>query len=120
MAILVAADFAADEWAAWWPRLQTALPGERLVRDRREGPPAQIDIALVANPSPGGLRDLPGLRLIQSLWAGVDRLLADPGVPTHVPLARLVDPSMNAAETPLSTRISFTSEAGMWLRASKA
>jgi glyoxylate/hydroxypyruvate reductase A len=37
------------------------------------------------------------LRLIQSLWAGVDRLLADPTLPAGVPIARMVDPAMNAA-----------------------
>ena len=97
MAILVAADFDAAEWAAWWPLLQRALPAEQLVRDRDAAPTDTIDVALVANPSPGSLRDLPRLRLIQSLWAGVDRLLADPGVPVQVPLARMVDPAMNDA-----------------------
>jgi glyoxylate/hydroxypyruvate reductase A len=43
------------------------------------------------------LQGLPQLRLIQSLWAGVDKLLADPSVPADVPLARMVDPAMNAA-----------------------
>ena len=95
MAILVAADFSADDWALWWPLLQAALPGERLLRGQDEGSAHEIDVALVANPPPGSLRDLPGLRLIQSLWAGVDRLLADASVPIHVPLARMVDPAMN-------------------------
>ena len=95
MAILVAADFGADEWALWWPLLQAALPAERLVRARSELPAHEIDIALVANPAPGSLHGLPALRLIQSLWAGVDRLLGDASVPTHVPLARMVDPAMN-------------------------
>jgi glyoxylate/hydroxypyruvate reductase len=95
MAILVAAGFSADEWAAWWPLLRAALPGETLIRDCHEAPSHDIDVALVANPPPGSLRDLPGLRLIQSLWAGVDRLLDDASVPMHVPLARMVDPAMN-------------------------
>ncbi|MDH5540313.1 MAG: glyoxylate/hydroxypyruvate reductase A, partial [Rhizobacter sp.] len=97
MSILVAADFDADEWRAWWPALQAALPGERLLRSRDEGPVAQIDVALVANPPPGALQGLPALALIQSLWAGVDRLLQDRSVPTQVPLARMVDPVMNRA-----------------------
>ena len=96
MAILVAADFDDDEWVAWWPRLQAALPGERLVRKRETVTAHEIDIALVANPPPGSLRGLPNLRLIQSLWAGVDRLLDDASVPADVPLARMVDPAMNA------------------------
>lgn len=97
MAILVAADFGADEWAQWWPRLQAALPNERLLRDRDDATPSEIEVALVANPPIGSLDGLPNLRLIQSLWAGVDRLLADVSVPAAVPLARMVDPAMNEA-----------------------
>jgi glyoxylate/hydroxypyruvate reductase A len=62
---------------------------------RRE--PATVQAAVVANPPPGSLQGLPNLRLIQSLWAGVDRLLADPTLPTGVPIARMVDPAMNSA-----------------------
>ena len=95
MSILVAADFDAAEWQAWWPLLEAALPGERLLRERAADDVSAIDIALVANPPAGALRGLPSLRLIQSLWAGVDKLLADPSVPDDVPLARMVDPAMN-------------------------
>ena len=103
MTILVAAAFDDDEWRAWWPLLTAALPGERLVRDRAEADAADITVAFVANPPTGALQGLPALALIQSLWAGVDKLLADPSVPVQVPLARMVDPSMNAtmAETAL-------------------
>jgi glyoxylate/hydroxypyruvate reductase A len=97
MAILIAAEFSAEEWAAWWPALQAALPGEQLLRTRGSTPPEQIDIALVANPRGGELQGLPALALIQSLWAGVEGLLADPTVPVDVPLARMVDPVMNEA-----------------------
>ena len=96
MALLVAADFDDDDWAAWWPLLQAALPNEHLLRERAAVAPHEIEIALVANPMPGSLRGLPNLRLIQSLWAGVDRLLDDTSVPVEVPLARMVDPAMNA------------------------
>ncbi len=96
MAILVAAGFDEDEWAAWWPLLRAALPSEQLLRDRDAVAPHEIDVALVANPPPGSLRDLPNLQLIQSLWAGVDRVLDDTTAPADVPLARMVDPAMNA------------------------
>ena len=59
--------------------------------------PDRVEVAVVANPPPGRLQGLPKLRLIQSLWAGVDRLLADPTLPPQVPIARMVDPAMNAA-----------------------
>ena len=97
MSILIAADFDAAEWAAWWPALSAALPAERLVRSVAEAGTDIIDVAFVANPPLGALQGLTPLRLIQSLWAGVDKLLADPSVPTDVPLARMVDPAMNEA-----------------------
>lgn len=97
MAILVAADFSASEWAAWWPALQIALPGERLVRTRDEVAASEIDIALVANAPAGSLDGLGNLRLVQSLWAGVERLLADARLPAGVTLARMVDPVMAEA-----------------------
>jgi glyoxylate/hydroxypyruvate reductase A len=113
MAILLATNFDAAELAAWWPELQRALPGERLLRDRSELRAGEaIDIALAANPLPGALAGLPGLRLVQSLWAGVDKLLADASVPADVPLARMVDPAMNEAmaETALWAVLSLQRE----------
>jgi glyoxylate/hydroxypyruvate reductase A len=59
--------------------------------------PDSVQAAVVANPPPGSLQGLPQLRLIKSLWAGVDRLLADTTLPAGVPIARMVDPVMNAA-----------------------
>jgi glyoxylate/hydroxypyruvate reductase A len=59
--------------------------------------PATVRAAVVANPAPDCLRGLPALALIQSLWAGVEGLLADPTLPAGVPIARMVDPMMNAA-----------------------
>ena len=88
-------DSAADH-DAWATALRAALPAHELLLSRAQaaGP---IDAAIVANPPPGSLQGLPSLRLIQSLWAGVDRLLDDPTLPRGVPIARMVDPAMNAA-----------------------
>lgn len=97
MNILLAGSFDADEREAWAAALAAVLPGHRLLRTRGELPDAAIDAAIVANPPPGSLQGLPGLRLIQSLWAGVDRLLADATLPPGVPIARMVDPAMNQA-----------------------
>ena len=78
---------------AWLAALNEAMPGERFVLEPEDG----IEAAVVANPPPGSLQNLPKLRLIQSVWAGVDRLLQDPTLPAGVPLARMVDPAMNEA-----------------------
>ena len=94
MAILVVADFEPTEWAHWKEHLERSMPQETFACDRRLLSVGDIDVALVANPPRGGLTALPGLRLIHSLWAGVDGLLSDPSVPAHVPLVRMVDPEM--------------------------
>jgi len=77
----------------WLPLLQKALPDDHFVVDLEK----KIDIALIANPPPKTLVALKGVKLIQSLWMGVERLLADPALPRNVPLARLIDPGMVAA-----------------------
>lgn len=97
MTILLATNFDAAERAQWLALLREQLPGESLVDDRGAVAAETIDIALVANPPPQALQGLARLRLVQSLWAGVERLLADPTLPADVPLARMVDPAMNTA-----------------------
>lgn len=97
MSILVAADFTPAQWAVWMSALARAMPGEALLRVRDAAAPHEIDIAIVANPPRGALAGLPALKLVQSLWAGVETLLADPTLPAGVPLARMVDPAMNEA-----------------------
>jgi glyoxylate/hydroxypyruvate reductase A len=82
-----------EDPAAWLPRLRLALPQDRFF----EAPEENIDVALVATPPEGTFAPLKRLKLVQSLWMGVERLLADPAFPKGVPLARLVDPGMVAA-----------------------
>jgi glyoxylate/hydroxypyruvate reductase len=52
--------------------------------------PAQVDYVLVWQPEHGRLARLPNLKLILSAAAGVDHLLADPHLPRHVPVVRMV------------------------------
>jgi glyoxylate/hydroxypyruvate reductase A len=92
MAILLRSTPAA--LARWRPVLEAAMP-EREFRWWPElGDPAAIDYALVWQPEPGLLARLANLKLIVCLGAGVDGILADPTVPRHVPIVRLVDPYM--------------------------
>ena len=97
MNLLLAGALGADERADWAAALHQALPGHTLHLARSPTVDPLIDAAIVANPAPGSLAGLPGLRLIQSLWAGVDRLLADATLPPGVAIARMVDPAMTAA-----------------------
>ncbi|HEY9223119.1 MAG TPA: glyoxylate/hydroxypyruvate reductase A [Variovorax sp.] len=55
-----------------------------------------IDIAVCWFPPHGRLAQLPKLQLVQSLAAGVDHILADPDLPRHLPLCRIVDDTMAA------------------------
>jgi glyoxylate/hydroxypyruvate reductase A len=110
MNILLCGEFEAAELHAWQQSLGVALPEARWIdRVQALADPASVHVAIVANPPPGSLLGLPNLRLIQSLWAGVDRLLGDPTLPVGVPIARMVDPLLNAAmaETALWATLSL-------------
>jgi glyoxylate/hydroxypyruvate reductase A len=80
----------------WLPVLSKLLPQDRFFTHDDFDPEA-IDVALVATPPVGVLGKLTNLKLVQSLWMGVDGLLADPTFPRTLPLARLIDPGMVAA-----------------------
>ncbi len=97
MTILLAGQFDPCEQADWLAALRRALPDESVTCSPLPAERDQVEIAIVANPPPGALSGLPRLQLIQSLWAGVDGLLADSSVPLDVPIARMVDPAMTAA-----------------------
>lgn len=101
MDLLLTGELDAAERERWRAELAAALaaalPGARLWCEGDRFDAAAVTVALAANPPPGRLRRLPKLRLVQSLWAGVDRLLADPTLPLDVPIVRMVDPAMNAA-----------------------
>ncbi|WP_280192577.1 2-hydroxyacid dehydrogenase [Delftia sp. PS-11] len=81
--------------AAWMAALQEAMPEECVVAldtlnaDQR----AACEVAIVANPQPADLRTLPHLQWVHSVWAGVERLVADLGG-SGLPIVRLVDPQL--------------------------
>jgi len=98
MNVLLCGDFDPGEEDSWRAALTAALPSARWLDLTAARHVAEtIEVAVVANPPPGSLQGLPALRLVQSLWAGVDRLLNDATLPAGVPIARMVDPAMNAA-----------------------
>ena len=95
MNILFASEM--EKLQSWLPLLSRALPNDRITSWENCALDQQVDVALVATPPAGVLKKLRGVKLIQSLWMGVEGLLADPDYPKGVPLARLVDPGMVAA-----------------------
>lgn len=84
--------FAAPDalWPEWAPALRRLAPEMELVR---EADPASIDAIIFA---PGGpvddLSPFVNARLVQSLWAGVERIVTNPTLTQ--PLARMVDPGL--------------------------
>lgn len=76
-----------------WKRLLGAAMPSLEVRFYPEvGNPADIDVAAVARVPPGFLASLPNLRLIVSLFAGQETLLADKTLP-DVPIVRAANPA---------------------------
>lgn len=88
-----------DPEDAWGAALARELPGETL---RLNTPPAEdsdVEFAIVWRPPRGRLTDIPSLKAIFSLGAGVDHVLADPDLPEGVPVIRLIDPDLTAQMT---------------------
>ncbi|GJD49343.1 Glyoxylate/hydroxypyruvate reductase A [Methylobacterium crusticola] len=84
-----------EQEAAYLSALAAAMPDETLVRFRDLSPAqrAAAAIAVVANPDPADVAALPNLAWVQSLWAGVERLMAELGAGAP-PVVRLVDPEL--------------------------
>jgi glyoxylate/hydroxypyruvate reductase len=95
----------------WLAALSRAMP--EIIWHSEPQTPAlvadQIQMAVVANPLPGSLRGFKNLQFVQSLWAGVDRLLGDDTVPEELVIARMVDPALATAmaETALWATLSL-------------
>lgn len=79
--------------AEWRRRIAEALPEAELKVWPELGDRRAIDFAFVWKPPPGALADLPNLKGVCALGAGVDDLLRQPDLPA-APIARLVDPLM--------------------------
>jgi glyoxylate/hydroxypyruvate reductase A len=73
--------------------MEALLPSHRIVMLDEPFDRASVRYALSWRHPPGALKDLPDLRVILSLGAGVDHLFADPALPDR-PIARVVDPDL--------------------------
>lgn len=78
--------------------LGKALPSERvcLLDDLSDAQCARVDVAIAANPNSELLNRLPNLVWLQSLWAGVEQLIA-PARERKLHVVRLVDPELTSA-----------------------
>lgn len=86
----------ADEYALWKKVLPEVLAGDADVvplEDLTDAQRARAEVAIVGNPDPKDLATLPNLKWIQSLWAGVERLVTE--LPENGPrIVRMADPQM--------------------------
>ena len=65
----------------WRARMEALLPSHKIVMLDEPFDRDSVRYALSWRHPPGALKDLPNLRVILSLGAGVDHLFADPGSP---------------------------------------
>ncbi len=84
-----------EDAETWRSRLAPLLPGEELLLPSEAmNRMAEVDTAF-AEGITTGLERYPNLQFVQCLWAGVDKLLANPDLPPHVSVARMVASSMS-------------------------
>ncbi len=88
---------AATGWdvSPWRRRLRALLPDRPVLTPQELTDRAAVRYAVCWRHEPGALADLPHLRAIFSLGAGVDHLFEDPELP-EVPIVRVVDPDLTA------------------------
>lgn len=100
-------------WPGWAPVLADLAPEIELVRaDEAAADPARIDAIIYA---PGGpvedLSPFVNARLVQSLWAGVERIVTNPTLTQ--PLARMVDPGLTRGMAEYCTGWALRAHLGM-------
>lgn len=92
MAILFKSDVS---WSGAWEEAFRACDPDLELRAWPEvGDPDDIEFALVWQMPHGALKRLPNLKVIFSVGAGFDHLTADPDLPRHLPIVRMVEPGL--------------------------
>lgn len=82
----------ADEFTLWKSELERLIPQLEVRHYRTDPNPREADIVLAWKAPHGAYAAYTGARLIHSLGAGIDHLLADPQLPPQAAICRLVDP----------------------------
>lgn len=67
------------------------LPDFEVLTEQPKPDDADVPFIVVGRPLPGVVRAVPGLKLVLSLNAGIEHLLASGEVPDELPIVRLVD-----------------------------
>lgn len=79
---------------AWLAALKTRCADLPVYVWPDTGPPEQVEFVLTWAADPGVIASFPNLKAIFSLGAGVDHILNDSTVPPHLPIIRMIDPSL--------------------------
>lgn len=97
VALPFVAQLADDDETAWLEVLRSVLLDYELLQlsDLTAEQRAAAEVAIVANPNPADLATLPNLKWVQSLWAGVERLVAETQEASFA-IVRLQDPQLAA------------------------
>lgn len=83
----------------WQGLLPALLPEDRFHFDPAALGLDGADVLIADLPPKNMAAQSSNLKLIQSLWMGVDRWLGEDALPADVPIARMIDPSMVASMT---------------------
>ena len=94
--LLSVADHLRDDWTA---ALKAAARRAGLAIDLAAAPgghdPARVEYLVFSHSGPvTDFMPFTGLKLIQNIWAGVEKVLTMPSLPARVPFARMVEPGM--------------------------
>ncbi|WP_320825474.1 glyoxylate/hydroxypyruvate reductase A [Reinekea sp.] len=93
--IALLGDFAETERSQWLHHLRAAMPDEQILPFAELNPRQKelVEFAIVANPDPAQIAELPNLIWAHSLWAGVEKIIANFGQGS-LQIVRLIDPNL--------------------------
>jgi glyoxylate/hydroxypyruvate reductase len=80
--------------AQWLSTFRAHAPDIEIRAFPELGARGDIEFAVAWLPKPGSLQDLPNLKVIFSLGAGVDAILRDDTLPKAIPIVRVVEPDL--------------------------
>jgi glyoxylate/hydroxypyruvate reductase A len=83
----------------WTDHLRRLMPDLDIRTSEDDGRTADIIYCVAWKPKPGSLQRYPNLKVVFSMGAGVDGIVADATYPKHVPLSRVVDDTLSQGMT---------------------
>lgn len=93
MAIVIVSDFANPQ--PWISALKKADPKVEVLLHTDLTDYTNVKFALAWNHPPGIFMQFTNLKTISSMGAGVDHLLKDPDIPSHIDIVRIIDPRLS-------------------------